>query len=184
MLVAALVAGGFALTGIVALGGAGVQDGEKASLGTIGGLKIEEKSPERKDKLVLTDAEWKKRLTPEQYRILRTKGTEAAFCGGHLDEKRAGVFHCVGCDLPLFKSDTKFESGTGWPSFFQPYDQKNVWLKSDFKFGMSRVEVLCSRCDGHLGHVFTDGPKDETGLRYCINGDILTFKVADKSSKS
>ena len=145
----------------------------------IGGLTIENKSPKREDKLVLSDTEWQKRLTPEQYKILRAKGTEAAFCGGHLDNKEKGVYHCIGCDLPLFKSDTKFESGTGWPSFFHPYKRENVWLKMDFTYGMTRVEVLCSKCDGHLGHVFDDGPQDKTGIRFCINSEVLKFK-ADK----
>lgn len=151
------------------------QEGVKA----IGGIKVTNKSPERKDKVVKSDAEWKAQLTPEQYKILRAKGTEAAFCGGHLSNKERGTYLCVGCKLPLFKSDSKFESGTGWPSFFQPYDKDNVWLKADNSFGMQRVEVLCSRCDGHLGHVFDDGPADKTGLRYCINGDILTFEKAE-----
>ncbi len=145
---------------------------------SIGGLKIEDKSPTRPDKLVKTEAEWRKTLTDSQYKILRGKGTEAAFCGGYLANKEKGVYHCIGCDLPLFKSDTKFESGTGWPSFFQPFDRKNVWLKTDLSYGMSRVEVLCSRCDGHLGHVFDDGPREKTGLRFCINSEILMFRKA------
>jgi peptide-methionine (R)-S-oxide reductase len=147
---------------------------------TIGGIKVTNKSPDRKDKVIKTEAEWKKQLTAEQYKILRAQGTEAAFCGGHLDNKEKGIYSCIGCGLPLFKSDSKFESGTGWPSFFQPYKQENVWLKVDKSFGMTRYEVLCSRCDGHLGHVFDDGPSDKTGLRYCINGDILTFKKDEK----
>lgn len=142
----------------------------------IGGITVTNKSPQRKDKVVKTDAQWKAQLTEQQYRILRAKGTEAAFCGGHLNNHEEGVFSCVGCGLPLFKSDAKFESGTGWPSFFQPYNQENIWLKADDSYGMHRIEVLCARCDGHLGHVFDDGPSDKTGLRYCINGDILTFK--------
>jgi methionine-R-sulfoxide reductase len=141
-----------------------------------GGLVVDEKSPERKDKLVLTDAEWQKRLTPEQYKILRNKGTEAAFCSPLNDVKKPGVFHCAGCDLELFSTEAKFTSGTGWPSFFQPVKRENVWLKSDFSYGMDRVEVLCSRCDGHLGHVFNDGPRDKTGNRFCINGESLKFK--------
>lgn len=144
----------------------------------IGGLTIEDKSPTRADKVVKSDADWKKQLTDMQYRILRNKGTEAAFCGGYLNNKEKGVYHCIGCDLPLFKSDTKFESGTGWPSFFQPFDRKNVWLKTDLTYGMDRVEVLCARCDGHLGHVFDDGPSDKSGLRFCINSEILKFKAA------
>ncbi|MFM9872523.1 MAG: peptide-methionine (R)-S-oxide reductase MsrB [Fimbriimonadaceae bacterium] len=147
---------------------------------TIGGIKVTNKSPERKDKVIKTDAEWKKQLTSDQYRILRAEGTEAAFCGGHLNNKEKGTYSCVGCGLPIFKSDAKFESGTGWPSFFQPYKQENVWLKADNSFGMTRFEVRCARCDGHLGHVFDDGPSDKTGLRYCINGDILTFKKDEK----
>ncbi|MFY9235137.1 MAG: peptide-methionine (R)-S-oxide reductase MsrB [Fimbriimonadaceae bacterium] len=132
-------------------------------------------SPKRKDKLVLTEAEWKKRLTPKQYDILRKKGTEAAFCGRFIDNKQDGVYSCAGCGLPLFKSDAKFDSGTGWPSFFQPYSKENVWTRTDRTAGMVREEVLCARCDGHLGHVFNDGPKP-SGLRFCINSEVLTFK--------
>lgn len=139
------------------------------------GIHVDDKSPERKDKLVLTDAEWKKRLTPEQYRILRNKGTEAAFCSKLNDVHTPGVFHCAACDLPLFQTDAKFYSGTGWPSFFQPVEKGSVWTKSDWTHNMYRVEVLCSRCDGHLGHVFPDGPSDKTGLRFCINGESLKF---------
>ena len=143
---------------------------------TYAGVKIEDKSPERKDKVSFSDAEWKKRLTEEQYRILRSKGTEAAFCSPFLDNKKNGSYLCAGCDLELFKTDSKFVSSTGWPSFFQPVDRKNIWLKTDFSFNMYRLEILCSRCDGHLGHLFPDGPKDKTGLRYCINGESLKFK--------
>jgi methionine-R-sulfoxide reductase len=135
-------------------------------------------SPKRADKVVLTDAEWKKRLTPDQYRILRNAGTEPAFCGRFHDSKGEGVYFCVGCNLELFKSDNKFQSGSGWPSFFQPYKEENVWFRDDMAYGMHRVEVLCARCDGHLGHVFEDGPKP-TGLRFCINSEILTFKTFD-----
>jgi len=144
----------------------------------IPGLVIENKSPVRPDKVVKTDAEWKKILTTEQYRILRSKGTEAAFCGGLLDVKEPGIFHCAGCDLELFKTEAKFDSGTGWPSFFQPVKRANIWLKNDNSFGMQRIEVLCSRCDGHLGHVFDDGPRETTGLRYCINSEALKFRKA------
>lgn len=151
---------------------------------TFYGLEIREVGPEREDKVVKTEAEWRKQLTDAQYKILRRKGTEAAFCGGLLDNKEAGTYHCIGCDLPLFKSDAKFESGTGWPSFFQPFDQKNVWLKNDYSPMMGlRIEVLCSRCDGHLGHVFDDGPRAATGLRYCINSEILKFKPADDQTR-
>lgn len=138
-------------------------------------LKPEEKSPERKDKVVLTDEQWKEKLTPEQYRILRAHGTEPAFCGVNLDQKGEGIYFCAGCDLELFVSETKYVSGTGWPSFFLPYQRENVWMRSDRSLGMLRVEVLCSRCDGHLGHVFPDGP-EPSGLRFCINGNALQFK--------
>jgi methionine-R-sulfoxide reductase len=134
------------------------------------------KSPKRKDKVVLNEEEWRKRLTPDQYRILRKAGTEPAFCSPMVDQKKSGVYHCVGCDLPLFKSDSKFKSGTGWPSFFQPADKDAIWTRSDRSFGMVRTEVLCARCDGHLGHVFDDAPQTPTGLRYCINGEVLRFR--------
>jgi peptide-methionine (R)-S-oxide reductase len=121
----------------------------------------------------LSDADWHKRLTPEQYNILRKHGTERAGTSALNHEKRKGTFECAGCDLPLFSSDTKFESGTGWPSFYQPLPHA-VGTTSDRSFFMTRTEVHCSRCDGHLGHVFDDGPKP-TGLRYCMNGLSLKF---------
>ena len=114
-------------------------------------------------KLVLTDAEWRKRLTPEQYQITRGKNTERAFCGGLLKNKAAGVYACVCCNLPLFQSSAKFESGTGWPSFFQPIADENILEESDRSFGMVRTEILCRRCDAHLGHVFDDGPRRPGG---------------------
>jgi len=123
-----------------------------------------------------SDAEWQKLLRPDQYRVLRRAGTEPPYTSPLNKEKRAGVFTCAGCALPLFSSATKFESGTGWPSFWQPMD-KAVVEESDTTFFMKRVEVLCRRCGGHLGHVFEDGPKP-TGLRYCINGLALNFKAA------
>jgi len=134
------------------------------------------------DRLVLSDAEWKQRLSPEQYTVLRRKGTEPAFCGGYTATKKngPGQYHCSGCQNPLFTNDTKFESGTGWPSFFQPLPGR-VEKESDTSYGMSRDEVHCARCGGHLGHVFDDGPAP-TGLRYCINAVSLTFvpaKAAD-----
>lgn len=137
-------------------------------------------SPKRKDKVVLTDAEWKRRLTPEQYRILRNHGTEAAFCGRFHDNKKTGVYSCAGCKLPLFASNAKFDSGTGWPSFFQPVSGQNVWTRLDTSYGMVRYEVLCSRCDGHLGHVFNDGPNDKGGLRFCINSEAMDFRETKK----
>jgi methionine-R-sulfoxide reductase len=136
-------------------------------------------SPKRKDKVVLSDEEWKKRLTPEQYKILRHGSTEAPFCSPLYDNKKVGTYFCLGCGLPLFRSDAKFHSGTGWPSFFQPASKDAIWTRSDNGFGMVRTEVLCARCDGHLGHVFDDAPQTKTGLRYCINGEVLKF-VEDK----
>jgi peptide-methionine (R)-S-oxide reductase len=123
-----------------------------------------------------TEDEWRKLLTPEQFAVLRQADTERPFTSPLLDEHRKGVFHCAGCDLGLFSSDTKFDSGTGWPSFWQPLDNA-VGTEEDLSFGMVRSAVHCHRCGGHLGHVFDDGPKP-TGLRYCMNGVALTFKPA------
>ena len=138
-------------------------------------------SPKRADKVRLTDAQWKKKLTKEQYVILRDKGTESAFCGVNLGQKGEGTYRCVGCDLDLFRAGEKFDSGTGWPSFFRPIAADRVWVETDKKYGMVRSEVLCARCDGHLGHVFDDGPKP-TGLRYCMNGTVLKFVPDAKSA--
>src|SRR6516164_2932889 len=125
-------------------------------------------------KVVKADAEWARQLTPEQYRIARGKGTERPFCGNLLDNKRRGVYACVCCGLPLFESGGKFHSGTGWPSFFRPIAEENVATQSDSSHGMVRTEILCARCDAHLGHVFPDGPPP-TGLRFCVNSESLTF---------
>lgn len=130
--------------------------------------------PVESPKVAKSDAEWQKLLTPEQYQVARGKGTERPFCGLLLDNKREGVYACVCCRLPLFSSEHKFESGTGWPSYFQPVAKENVSAESDRSYGMFRTEILCTRCDGHLGHVFDDGPRP-TGLRYCVNSESLVF---------
>jgi len=121
-----------------------------------------------------TDDQWRQQLTREQYEVARGKGTERPFCGTLLDNKRQGVYTCVCCGLPLFSSASKFNSGTGWPSFFQPIASENVVTEEDRAYGMRRVEILCARCDAHLGHVFDDGPRP-TGQRHCVNSESLLF---------
>ena len=144
--------------------------------GLFAGAPAQAAQPARAYAVTHTDAQWRKLLTSEQYQVLRQAGTERPFSSPLDREKRAGVFSCAGCDLPLFSSKTKFNSGTGWPSFWQPLDNA-VDEAVDSTFGMRRVEVLCHRCGGHLGHVFDDGPKP-TGLRYCMNGVALKFMPA------
>lgn len=126
----------------------------------------------------MTDAEWRERLTPEQYRVLREQGTERAFVGRYVRTKEPGVYRCAACETPLFRSEEKFDSGSGWPSFTDVVAQGNVRLRDDHSHGMHRIEVACARCGGHLGHLFDDGPRDQTGLRYCINSVALDFRPA------
>ena len=130
-------------------------------------------------KVELTDKEWRERLTPEQYATLRQQGTERAFTGAYWDEHRPGVYRCAACGNELFDAGTKFESGTGWPSFYQPLDSAAVETESDRSFFMTRTEVHCARCGGHLGHIFNDARDQPTGLRYCINSASLKLDPAE-----
>ena len=130
----------------------------------------------------LTDEQWRERLTPEQYDVLRKHGTERPFTGEYVDVKDDGMYHCAGCGAPLFRSDAKFESGTGWPSFYEPAVAENVGLRQDRSLFMARTEVYCKRCGGHLGHVFDDGPQP-TGMRYCMNSCALDLKPDDQSDE-
>jgi peptide-methionine (R)-S-oxide reductase len=130
-------------------------------------------------KIIRTNAEWAAMLTPEQFHIARDKGTERAFSGAYWDNHETGMYRCVGCGAPLFDSNDKFDSGTGWPSFTRPVEASNVETETDRKFFMTRTEVHCAQCDTHLGHVFPDGPKARGGLRYCINSASLKFDRAE-----
>jgi peptide-methionine (R)-S-oxide reductase len=135
-----------------------------------------------KSKVTKTEDEWKKLLSPEEYHVLREKGTEPAFTGKYLKNKKNGTYVCVGCGKELFSSDTKFDSGTGWPSFWAPVSKANVEEKVDNRFGMHRTEVTCKKCGGHLGHVFNDSPTP-TGQRFCINSISLKFKEQKNSNE-
>jgi methionine-R-sulfoxide reductase len=145
--------------------------------------RVEPTGATMSEKLDKSEAEWKKQLTPEQYHVLREKGTERAFSGKYWNTKDKGTYKCAGCGAELFKSDTKFDSGCGWPSFYESLDKSAIEEHIDLSHGMRRIEVTCRRCGGHLGHVFDDGPRP-TGLRYCINSVSIDFMPAGKSSES
>lgn len=131
------------------------------------------------EKIEKSDAEWREQLNPQQYAVLRQAATERPFTGEYVHNKAAGTYHCAACGQELFASDTKYESGSGWPSFWDVAEEGNVELKTDMSHGMVRTEVVCSRCGSHLGHLFDDGPRDKTGLRYCINSAALGFEAEE-----
>ena len=144
-------------------------------------MEFKRKKSTKVDKIKKTEAEWKELLTPEQYAILRQQATERPFTGALLNNKAEGVYQCAACGNPLFSSNTKFESGSGWPSFWDVLEEGSVDLREDLAHGMRRIEAVCAKCESHLGHVFDDGPRDKTGMRFCINSLALDFEANDES---
>jgi peptide-methionine (R)-S-oxide reductase len=173
-----LVMAGLCAAGLVGMADGGAKDVSSAPAAKIKVYSVKEGRYVMTDRVVKTKEEWKKALTAEQFHVLREKGTERAFSGRYWNNHDHGIYRCAGCGLELFRSEDKFESGTGWPSFTRPVAGENVSTRADNSFFSKRTEVICPRCGGHLGHVFEDGPKP-TGLRYCMNSAALEF-VAGK----
>lgn len=167
------------LGSVVAMSCRGAEGEAKKGGAVEGGGKVDPIYRKYEGKVTLTEEQWKVRLAPEAYRVLRRAGTEPAFCGTYWDFHAKGIFVCAGCGAPLFRSGTKFDSGTGWPSFTEPVVKGAVQERRDTSHGMVRTEVVCARCDGHLGHVFPDGPPP-SGLRYCMNSVSMVFVPGEK----